>query len=88
MNSPVATISKLLKVLEERKEPFKLNLEFTSLNEEHAEEIIRVLINNNRIIIDCIGIMINNNLEANTFSSSQEQHINDMISKRKALYKS
>ena len=87
MNSPVATISKLLKVLEERKEPFKLNLEFTSLNEEHAEEIIRVLINNNRIIIDCIGIMINNNLERSAFSSSQEQYINDLTCNRKALLK-
>jgi len=87
-NSPVKTISELLKVLEERKEPFKLNLEFTSLNEEHGEEIIRVLMNNNGIIIDCIGIMINNNLEGSTFSNSQEQHISDIISKRKALYKS
>jgi len=88
MNSPVRKISKLLKELEERKEPFKLNLESSSLNEEHAEEIIKVLKENNRIIIDCIGIMINNNLEGNTFNNSQEQYINDVISKRKALYKS
>ena len=88
MNSPVRKISKLLKELEERKEPFKLNLESSSLNEEHAEEIIKVLKENNRIIIDCIGIMINNNLEGNTFNNSQEQYINDIISKRKALLKS
>ena len=83
MNPPVATISKVLEVLEERKEEFKLNLEYTSLNEGHAEEVKRVLKNNNRIIICCIGNMNNNNLEGNTFSNSQEQFINDEIFKRK-----
>jgi len=87
MNSPVKKISKLLKVLEERKEPFKLNLECTSLNEEHAKEIIRVLKKNNGIIIYCTGIMINNNLERSAFSSSQEQYINDLTCNRKALLK-
>ena len=84
MNPLVPTISDVFEVLEERKKEFRLNLEYTSLNEEHAEKIRTVLKNNNRIIIDCIGIMINNNLDGNTFSNSQKQLINDEISKRKA----
>ena len=83
MNSVVTKIPKVFKVLEERKKPFEINLERTFLNNGHAEEVIRVLINNNKIIIDCIGILMNDNLEGNTFSKGQEQFISDEISKRK-----
>ena len=88
INSAVTRISKVFKVLEERKEPFEINLECTSLNEKHGEEIIRMLEKNNTIIIDCLGIMISNNLEGSEFTKGQEQFINDEISKRKALLKS
>ena len=66
---PVVTISEVLK---KRKEDFKLDLEYTSLNENHKKKNNKSA-KNSRIIINCIGIIINSNLEGNRFSNDQEQ---------------